>query len=437
MIVLEKEKNVKAEKNGNGHSGVRRLSTPAIVAITLASVFFVVFMAYHIYMFTKSSEIKTEIAFPDTVRVALDVKMFVVRDEKIINETKGDNIVSAVTDGTRVSVNDTIAYSFADSTSAGNLVRMKEIRELLDYYSELEGEAGHIANDTTLLDEKIMSNLNDFSTMVSSGNLSSLAQEQKEIRDAITSKQTATGVELDLAQVTAQLNEEYAALSASTSSYKEIKSADTGYYIDGTDGCENILNYDDVENWTVEDIEAALESDPQPGDAGRIVHGYYWYLACVTNKDNMAMINERTYRTISFPDSAVGDIEAELIVSEYDEKSDKAVIVFRCLAMNEELAGLRIENAKIVVKEVSGFRINKNAFRSNENNESGVYVINGSKMVFRKIIDIYSDEDYCIAEDVRLREGDDKLDDEQNYISRYDEYIVEGRDLAHGKIVDR
>ncbi len=434
MIVLEKEKKGKTKKATNG-TVVRRLSTPAIVAITLACVFFVVFMAYHIYILTKSTELKTEIAFPDTVRVTLDAQMFIVRDEKIINETKGDNIVSAVSDGTRVSVNETIAYSFADSTSAGNLVRMKEIRELLDYYEGLEGEAGHIANDTSLLDERIMSNLNDFSTMVSSGDFSALANEQKEMRDSITSKQTATGVELDLKDVVANLNAEYSSLAATTSSYKEIKSPDTGYYIDGTDGCETVLSYDDVENWTVEDVEAALESDPQPGDAGRIVHGYYWYLACVTNSDNMQLINDRKIRKISFPDSAVGDIEAEVFISEYDEKSGKSLIVFRCLSMNEELAGLRVENAKIVLKEVSGFRINKKAFRSNENNESGVYVINGAKMVFRKFIDLYTGDDFYIAEDVRAR-TENQVDREQDYVNRYDEYIVEGRDLAHGKLVN-
>ena len=159
-------------------------------------------------MFVKSNDIKTEVAFPDTAEVCLNVKMFVVRDEKILTSAGGTNVVSAVKDGTRVGVNDTVAYSFADSTSAGNVLRMNEIKDLLEYYNGLNKESTHVVNDTALLDERIMAGLNDFSAMVTSGDFSNLSAEQTEMRDAITSKQTATGVKLDLSSTIEALKRE-------------------------------------------------------------------------------------------------------------------------------------------------------------------------------------------------------------------------------------
>ena len=104
--------------------------------------------------------------------------------------------------------------------------------------------------------------------------------------------------------------------------------------------------------------------------------------------------------------------------------------------MNEELASLRCENARISVKQYSGFRVKNSAVRGNENNELGVYIVRGSKMLFRKVNVLYTADEYCIVEnalenDMLTQEG---LADD--YISRYDEYIVEGRDLSHGKIID-
>ena len=446
MIDLEKEKKAKRLSADDTDASIRdakkiekdgrRLSAPAIVFLTLASVFLAAFLGYHGYMFVKSNDIKTEVAFPDTAEVCLNVKMFVVRDEKILTSAGGTNVVSAVKDGTRVGVNDTVAYSFADSTSAGNVLRMNEIKDLLEYYNGLNKESTHVVNDTALLDERIMAGLNDFSAMVTSGDFSNLSAEQTEMRDAITSKQTATGVKLDLSSTIEALNREYTQLSSTTSGYSEIRSDGTGYYISGTDGCENTLDYDSYEDWSVQDVENAIASIPEEGAGSRLVHGYYWYMTCLIERDNMSLVKEGSYYMISFPDSAIDAVRTELVSLRYDDKAEKAVAVFRCLIMNEELASLRCENARISVKQYSGFRVKNSAVRGNENNELGVYIVRGSKMLFRKVNVLYTADEYCIVEnalenDVLTQEG---LADD--YISRYDEYIVEGRDLSHGKIID-
>lgn len=427
MIVLKNENKQKT----------RQLSVPAIVGITLLGVLLVAFFAYHTYMFVQGNEIKTEIAFADEAVKSYRTQMYVVRDEKIIS-AQGSNVVSAVKDGARVSVNDTVAYSFADSTAAGNIIRMREINELLDYYNSLVISSSNVVGDTAAYDERIMEDLYSFSAMVSSGKFTSLDDELSEIRDAITSKQTATGVKLDLSETINSLNNEYKSLSAATANYNEIKSGTTGYYISGTDGYEKVLDYSDVDEWTISDVEKAMSADPasiKESDAGRLVHGYYWYLACIAETSAINAIREGRRYTISFPDSAVQDITAQVYSIRSDRETGKSLIVFRCNTMNEELASLRCETALINIEEIAGFRVDNRAIRANEDNEKGVYVVSGGRMYFRKIKILYSNDDYSVVVDPYKDSDIVENDYPSQYLHLYDEYIIEGRELSHGRLI--
>lgn len=420
-------------------NSTRKLSIPAIVGITLCAVFLLVFISYHGYMAVMGNELKTEIAFADDSAKTLDVDMFVVRDEKVISAS-GGNVVSAVKDGTRVSVNDTVAYSFYDSESAGNIIRMNEINELLDYYSALTNASTNVVSDTTAYDNRIMSDLYSFAAMVSSGDFSSLDEKQQEIRDAITSKQTATGVDIDVSQAVSALKSEYSVLASGTSNYSEIKAGSTGYYISGADGYENKLDYSKVDEWTIDAVENALDSTPDAisaSAAGRLVHGYYWYLACVTETSGINELKEGSRYTVSFPDSSVDDVTAQIYSISSDRETGKSLIVFRCNKMSEELASLRCESAVINVVEYDGLRVNNDAIRSNEDNETGVYVVKGGYMYFRKVIIIYSTDEYSIVADPTdngvLPDGEKA----SQYLGLYDEYITYGRNLSHGRLIQQ
>ena len=283
-----------------------------------------------------------------------------------------------------------------------------------------------------------MEDLYSFSAMVSSGKFTSLDDELSEIRDAITSKQTATGVKLDLSETINSLNNEYKSLSAATANYNEIKSGTTGYYISGTDGYEKVLDYSDVDEWTISDVEKAMSADPasiKESDAGRLVHGYYWYLACIAETSAINAIREGRRYTISFPDSAVQDITAQVYSIRSDRETGKSLIVFRCNTMNEELASLRCETALINIEEIAGFRVDNRAIRANEDNEKGVYVVSGGRMYFRKIKILYSNDDYSVVVDPYKDSDIVENDYPSQYLHLYDEYIIEGRELSHGRLI--
>ena len=421
------------KKKGNTAPKMKQLTLPNIVAIAVVAFLALLFIIGQLYVRNAENTITTEIALADSAVKDVSVDMFAVRDEKIIS-SNGINVVSAVKDGCRVSSSDTVAYSFADSTSAGNIIRMAEINELLDYYGTLMNKSAIVAGNTQVYDDEIFNDLNSFSSMISKGNFLSLSDEQSAIRDAITSKQTATGVEIDVTDSITALRNEYAQLKASTGRYTEIKSGGTGYYISGTDGYEGVLDYKDVDKWTIEDVEKALDATPSvtvSTQVGRLVHGYYWYLVCIADTADVMNLKEGSKKTIVFPDSSVDDITAQ-VYSIRSDPSGKTLLVFRCNLMNEELAALRCDNAKIILENHEGYRVDNRAIRVNEDNETGVYVVTGSVMKFKKVNIVYSTDDYSIVtnpyrDDVTMR---------GKYINLYDEYIIEGMDLSDGKLID-
>lgn len=415
------------------------LSLGKIIGLSAVAFFVLFYIGCQIYITNNKNSITTEIALSASEKKTISTDMLIVRDEQVIT-ANGNNIVSSVKDGTRVSVNDTVAYSFANSTSAGNVIRMSEISDELSYYTSLLSQSSTVTGDTTSYDNRIISDIVSFSSMISSGNFTSLDEKSNELRDAITSKQTATGVELDLTEIITSLENEYSSLKSQTGSYSEVKSGGTGYYISGVDGYETVLDYNDVDSWTIEQVQDAMASEPaavSSNQIGRLVHGYYWYLACIVDTNTINTLREGRRRTISFPDSSVGDITATVYMIRSDGQTGKSLLVFKCNSMSEDLSTLRNEHAVIVLDEITGYRVDNRAIRTNENNENGVFVVKGSVMRFKKVEIAFSGEDYSIVTTPFLREDEEQmaLVSKSDYIGIYDEYIVSGQDLYDGKII--
>lgn len=425
---------------GKENAKAKKLSLGKIIGLAAVAFFVLFYICCQVYITMNKNSITTEIALADSETKTLNTDMFIVRDEQIIT-AGGSNIVSAVKDGTRVGANDIVAYSFSDSDSAGNVIRMNEISDELDYYSALINQSASVTGDTTAFDNRIISDVSSFSAMIESGDFTALDEAEAELRDAITSKQTAIGIELDISDTISALEAEYSALKSKAGSYSEIKSGGTGYYISGVDGYESLLSYDSVDDWTVEDVQAAVAAAPaavSSDQIGRLVHGYYWYLACIVDTDKINSLREGRRRTITFPDSSVEDITATVYMIRSDASTGKSLLVFKCNSMSEDLATLRNEHAVIILDEISGYRVDNRAIRTDENNEIGVYVVKGSVMRFRKVEIAYSGDSYSIVTTPFLRDDEEemKLVSKSDYIGIYDEYIVTGQDLYDGKIIN-
>lgn len=403
-----------------------KLNLGQIIAFVIIAVFVLFFVCCGFYLSNNHNTIATEITMLDTQRKTLSVDMIIIRDENILSSSNG-NIVSAVTDGTRVGINDTVAYSFSDGSSAVNVRRLAEITEEIEYYVALDKKSSYITDKTTAYDNEIIDSVSALSSAISSGDFSHIDDLKASLRDTITSKQTATGIKLDLTEIINTLNAERDRLQASTGKYTTISAGGTGYYISGVDGYENVLDYDSVDDWSVEQVEAAMAAAPAATSSsqfGRLVNNYYWYLACVIDTNDANELSEGREYTIGFYDSAVDEIKCIVHNISSDAKTGKSLVIFSCNIMTEELATLRNEHVYIVLKNYTGYKIDSKALRTDDENNAGVFVLDGHTVYFKKIIDeIYSDGKYSLVTSDSLH--------------NYDEYVVVGKDLYDGKIINR
>ena len=95
--------------------------------------------------------------------------------------------------------------------------------------------------------------------------------------------------------------------------------------------------------------------------------------------------------------------------------------------MSEKLATLRKVTGKIVIKTYSGIKIPKDAVRFNEDNEMGVYIREGNLIKFNRIKELYSNDDFVVAEDKTGVPG---------WLAQYDEIVYSGKELENGKVID-
>jgi hypothetical protein len=98
--------------------------------------------------------------------------------------------------------------------------------------------------------------------------------------------------------------------------------------------------------------------------------------------------------------------------------------------MNKRLAGMRIETAEIVLEEHKGLKINSEAVRVVDG-VTGIYILRGNVVSFRKIQIAYAGEGYVVAKSIHNNsDTTPPLNAEL-----YDEAIIKGKDLYEGKLV--
>ena len=230
---------------------------------------------------------------------------------------------------------------------------------------------------------------------------------------------------------------------------------------------------------------------------GKLISGTRWYYACVLDKKQTDVIEERAKagKPIYIVLSACSNEELPVTVSAINRQEDgKALVVFNCRIMSEVLANVRNESATIIIGKYKGLGISKAAIRSldfevpeidgrgfkgsmetDENgtpifvrrNEKGelqtvesyvdpykvvaqkdskgnntfveknvqaVYVILANEMYSKRIKILYDNGSNDSTVICEVMNG--TAAETSRYIKQYDNVVVEGRNLYDGKIVN-
>ena len=100
--------------------------------------------------------------------------------------------------------------------------------------------------------------------------------------------------------------------------------------------------------------------------------------------------------------------------------------VFECDTLTSSVVSGRTAQFKYIVNSYGGLRVSRSALRFNDEQERGVFVVVGGKLVFKKINVEYWGDDYLIC----------TQEDDGDYLKLYDRIVTEGKDLYEGKVVE-
>lgn len=370
-----------------------------------------------------SNEYETVSAEMATVYDTVDVKAYILRDETVITNSHGGTVVTTAKNGEKVKASSTIAATFGSSKSAENYTRLSYLRDLLDGYKTIDSQQEYANVDVDSLGDAIDSEFDDILTAIYEGNYSDMSDMKLEYLVDVSRRRISFSEKVDVTQKIQELENEIASLETTCVPANKVIAGVEGYYVSDTDGFENTLPVTKLNGLTSKDIEKALKASPgkEPANCiGKVVGGFYWYLACVIDKEAMNDIigNGKIYQV--FINGSANTVRAQ-IHSVTKEDEDRYVLVLRCNAMNEECLALRTVNAKIVIDEYTGLKVPKSAVRVIDGNRC-VYARVGNVTKQRYINVVFSSDEYVIA-----AENEEKTPKGYTHLRNHDEVIVNGK----------
>ncbi len=397
-----------------------------LIAIILVLCLFSMYIVYQAVLYSKA-DIETQPALKDTVYKTIDTKAFVVRNEEFITSNANGTSVSFAKNGERVALGDTVSIVFDSADDASSFLKISELEKRVQHYEELAGQANIQAINIDSINKKIDNELIEYLENIDNKTYKKAVQYAEKYRDTLTGKQIATGTALDVTKQLAEAKNELVELKQKKYSFTEIKSDKAGYYINGYDGYENTIDFEKIDELTIENIEKAIDSKSQniPSNVvGRVVESFEWYILCSVPSDKTVNLTAEKTLYVNIPNEGIERLPVSLHKIG-DRDASKTMLILRCDVMNEELSDIRIEDIQIVTEEYTGYKISNSSIRTVDG-VKGVYIVRGNLLGFRKIHIVYSTDTFTIV---------DNPNGETNYIKQYDEVVTKGVELYDNKLV--
>ncbi len=380
------------------------------------------------------SPVKTEIAFQKTVSNTASCEGFVVRDETPIKTDTDGTLVPLVVDGRRVARGDAVAVVFRSEDAAKVYSRIEKLKEDIAYFESLKNKVGSHTSDMEAMDERVYAACESYVRAMAYGKADQIPNVSRDICEAITSKQLATGTVIDPTEKIAALKAELAELEKNSGGYTTIYAPNPGYYISHVDGYETALSYDNATTASKEDIEKLFAFAPQSteerkGYMGKLVDGFSWYLYAIIPAESAGSLSVGQQIRVEFPLSNAEPVDAQ-IAAVHNTGDGKTAVTLRSNLMNSQYAGLRKEQVRLVLNTYTGFQVSNRAIREVDG-VKGVYVVSGNLINFKKVDIAFSDANYSLC----VTPLDESGNPEKGYVELYDEVIIEGTDLYDGKVL--
>ncbi len=367
--------------------------------------------------------VKTESAAFYTATDGFNITGVIIRNEKLVEYSGGGVMHFVVSDGNRVAKDGVIANVYDNEEASILVTESKEINKKIADIEDILGYNDIEAANLDLINARVNEKVNSLILSASTGEYSGISSASSELLTAMLRRQAAMGESTDFSAQLAALKSQLP--SSMPTPKKQVLSNQSGYFVSGTDGYENIFSSDKIDSITPELLETAKSEQLGENVIGKIVSDYEWYIAAKVSINESLNFKEGDALKLKTSIKSSPVLSATVKRINVADSSSDAVIIFACNEMNSELASMRSGPMTVVKAEHSGLRVPRKALRVVDS-VRGVYVLSGMQVNFVPVNILYSNDSYIICEKQNEVDGALKL---------YDRVVVKGKGLYDGKTV--
>ena len=329
-----------------------------------------------------------------------ELSAFLFRDEFLIPQGAEGTDCFLAEDGEKVRLGQDIVITYSDENDVKLQKRISEIDKRIDILERSSLTAGASTTDITLIDSKINELILSIARQVDENDFDKVLREKEELLILMNRRQALTHSDNYKSELNALRTEKESLNQQLSGANYTVQSPKSGYFYSTVDGYENSFTLDVLENITGEGFEKLSDSTPDQsiisGASGKIVMSSTWYIAVAVNKRTAETFKEgKNYPiTFQYSNNTVLDMTLERRITRTDK--DSTVLVFSTKIMPEGFDYSRCQTIELPTTAHEGIRVNNNAIRM-QDGEVGVYVVVGSKVVFKKTTVIYNYGSYAVC----------------------------------------
>ena len=433
-----------------GTERVRALLSAGFIVLMLGVIGFAVYqVARHITVGLNT--LRTQ-EITDESYVSLE--LYVFRDEQLLYAEGSNLYLYDVGNGERVGVGHSLGEAYATAEDPAQLqALLNAYGERISLLRELGGTGTPAdARDTA---EGVDRDYLGLLAAAGRGDMSAVGGYADSMLDGLGRYAVITGA--SGSQSVAALKAERDALTQGLTRISAMSTDRSGYFYYECDGFESVFNYGSAMTMTpaeFKDMTAARAYAIPEGVVGKMVYSTVWYAAAYLPLSDGAIevfqqgiASGRTY-VMRCGDSA--GTELHMTIERLVPDEGGALVVFSSQDMPRGFDFTRSMTVETVAFETGGYRIPVEAvvtLRSHETGEdvTGVYILAGNVVEFRKIRIYVRRDGYIIAEtyeDVRAyldtlseEEYAQKTADGWGYLQLNDNIITGGNELYEGKVI--
>ena len=435
-----------------GKNRVRALLNTGFIVLMLGIIGFAVYQVAR-HMTVGLNTLRTQEIVDESY---VQLELYVFRDEQPLYAEGSDTYLYDVRNGERVGVGQSLgsAYRAGDSAIAADLQKkLNAYGDRIALLIELGGLGTPAdARDTA---EAVDQDYLGLLEAANRGDLSAALGYADSMLDGISRYDILTGAAGS--QSLSALKAEREALLAGLDKVSSMTTDKSGYFYYDCDGYESIFNYGSAMTMTpaeFRDMTDLRANDIPTGMVGKMVYSATWYAATYIPLSDGAIevfqqgiASQATY-TMLCGDSA--GTEVHMTVERLVPDENGALVVFSSQDMPRGFDFTRRFTAETIALRTGGYRIPSEAvvtLRSEKTGEdvTGVYILAGNVVEFRKISIYVRRDGYIIAETYEdVRAYLDSLTDEEyktrtadgwGYLRLNDNIITSGNELYEGKVI--